>query len=145
MFTYDNASPNVNPIRAKADYAYDEALGNIWVYFGSGMYETQADKTDYNEQYFFGLKDGTTPAATYHLNDLVTLQAKFTTVDIDGKDVTLRYVDGTNDYNEPWKMQLFADQAGWGWSEAAPSGSERVITQPLTVGGVVFFHHLYTG
>jgi type IV pilus assembly protein PilY1 len=103
------------------------------------MYETQTDKTDYNEQYFFGLKDGTTPAATYHLNDLVTLQAKFTTVNIDGKDVTLRYVDGTNDYNEPWKMQLFADQAGWGWSEAAPSGSERVITQPLTVGGVVFF------
>jgi type IV pilus assembly protein PilY1 len=139
LFTYDHASPTVNPIRAKADYAYDTTPGDIWVYFGSGMYETQTDKTDYNEQYFFGLKDGTTPAATYHLSDLVTLQAKFTTVNIDGKDVTLRYIDGTNDYNEPWKTQLFAKQADWGWSEAAPSGSERVITQPLAVGGVVFF------
>ena len=139
LFTYDNASPNVNPFRAKADYAYGETPGDIWVFFGSGMYETQADKTDYNQQWFFGLKDNTTPAATYHLNDLVTLQAKFATVNIDGKDVTLRYIDGTNSLGDPWKMQLFANQAGWGWSEAAPSGSERVITQPLAVAGVVFF------
>ena len=139
LFSYGNASPNVNPIRAKADFAYAYAPGEIWVYFGSGIYETQADKTDNNQQYFFGLKDGTTPAATYHLNDPVSLQAKFSTETIDGKDVTFRYIDGTNTLNEPWKMQLFANQAGWGWNEAAPSGSERVITQPLAVAGIVFF------
>ena len=139
LFSYGNASPNVNPIRAKADFAYTYASGEIWVYFGSGIYETQADKTDNNQQYFFGLKDGTTPAATYHLNDPVSLQAKFSTETIDGKDVTFRYIDGTNALNEPWKMQLFANQAGWGWNEAAPSGSERVITQPLAVAGIVFF------
>jgi type IV pilus assembly protein PilY1 len=36
-------------------------------------------------------------------------------------------------------MQLFAGQSGWGWNEAAPSGSERVITQPLAVAGIVLF------
>lgn len=139
LFTYDNASPNVNPIRAKADYAYTDTPGEIWVYFGSGMFETQTDKTDYNQQYFFGLKDGNTPAATYHLNDPVLLQAKFDTETIDGVEQTFRYVDGSNPYNESWKMQLFAGQTGWGWNEAAPSGSERVITQPLAVAGIVLF------
>ncbi|MGD9181370.1 MAG: PilC/PilY family type IV pilus protein, partial [Desulfobacterales bacterium] len=38
LFTYNNTSPNVNPIRAKAEMAYTYTPGEIWVYFGSGIY-----------------------------------------------------------------------------------------------------------
>ncbi len=136
LFTYNNTSPNINPIRAKAEFAYADNSGNIWVYFGSGIYETHTDKSNYNQQYFFGLKDGPTPAATYQPADLVTLQAKFHVDNIDGEDRTFRYIDGTNPLAEPWKIQLYE---GTFLNGPSSVGSERVISQPLVVGGVVFF------
>lgn len=136
LFTYNNTSPNINPIRAKADFAYADTYGNIWVYFGSGIFETQTDKTNSHQQYFFGLKDGPTPAATYEPADLVTLQAKFDVENIDGENVTFRYIDGTNPLAQPWKMQLYDGSFPNG---PASVGSERVISQPMVVGGVVFF------
>jgi Tfp pilus tip-associated adhesin PilY1 len=136
LFTYNNTSPNVNPIRAKAEMAYSSTPGEIWVYFGSGIYETQTDKTSSEQQYFFGLKDGLTPAATYEPADLVTLQAKFDVENISGENVTFRYIDGTNPLAQPWKMQLYDGTFPNG---PAAVGTERIITQPLVVGGVVFF------
>jgi Tfp pilus tip-associated adhesin PilY1 len=136
LFTYNNASPNVNPIRAKAEFAYADRNGNIWVYFGSGIYETQTDKSNSDQQYFFGLKDGPTPAATYEPADLVTLQAKFDVDNIGGTDVTFRYIDGSNPLAVPWKIQLYEGTFANG---PAAVGTERIITQPLVVGGVVFF------
>ena len=136
LFTYNNASPNINPIRAKADFAYEDVHGNIWVYFGSGIYEIQTDKTNSDQQYFFGLKDGPTPAATYQPADLVSLQAAFAVENIDGEDVTFRYIDGTNPLAQPWKIQLYNGNFPHG---PASVGTERVISQPLVVGGVVFF------
>ena len=106
------------------------------VYFGSGIYESQTDKQNDFQQYFFGLKDGTTPANTYELGDLVTLQAKFATVDIDGEDKTVRYISGTNNTKAPWKMQLYEGTFTGG---PVSTGTERVITQPLVVAGIVFF------
>lgn len=94
---------------------------------------------DNNQQYFFGLKDGVVPAPTYELDDLVTLQAKFSTETIDSQTMTFRYIDGDNLDTKSWKMQLFAKQPDWGWPDPDPTGSERVITQPLVVGEVVFF------
>jgi Tfp pilus tip-associated adhesin PilY1 len=136
LFTYNNTSPNINPIRAKAEFAYADTDGNIWVYFGSGIYEIQTDKTNSDQQYFFGLKDGPTPAATYKPADLVTLQAKFDVDNIDGENVTFRYIDGTNPLAQPWKIQLYEGSFPNG---PAAVGSERIISQPLVVGGVVFF------
>ena len=49
-----------------------------------------------------------------------------------------RYVEGTNtDPPQSWKMQLDLGQQAWDGPVAA--GSERVITQPLVLGGIVFF------
>ncbi len=136
LFTYNNTLNDVNPIRAKADFAYADYSGNIWVYFGSGIYETHNDKSNSHQQYFFGLKDGLTPVNTYTPNDLVPLQAKFDVENIGGNDVTFRYIDGTNSSAEPWKIQLYEGTFANG---PASVGTERVITQPLVVGGVVFF------
>ncbi len=136
LFTYGNTSPNENPIRARADFGYTETAGDIWIYFGSGRYESQADKQDSHQQYFFGLKDSSTPVDTYTLNDLVTLQAKFATTTIDGNTVTIRYVDGSNPSKLPWKLQLYENTFPNG---PTASGTERVVSQPLVVGNVVIF------
>lgn len=45
------------PIRAGASMAYDSFPESIWLYFGTGKYETQADKFNWDQQYFIGLKD----------------------------------------------------------------------------------------
>ena len=136
LFTYGNTSPNENPIRAKADYGFGENYGEIWIYFGSGRYETQADKQDNNQQYFFGLKDGLTPEPTYTLSDPVSLQALFASKIIDGNSVTVRVIDGTNPLAQSWKLQLYENTFAGG---PMASGTERVLSQPLVVAGMVIF------
>jgi hypothetical protein len=138
LFTFDHSLPNVNPIRAKADMAYTKVNGEIWVYFGTGIYEQQAHKTNTITQYFFGLQDTLNGVATYEMSDLAALKAEFTTTQIDSVDVVVRTVSGENPPIPPysagdtpisWAMEL-----GQG-----ASGSERVIVKPLVIGGIVFF------
>ena len=136
LFSYENTSPNENPIRARADFGYTETDGEIWVYFGSGRFESQADKQDSHQQYFFGLKDSSTPVDTYTPADLVNLQAKFATTTIDSETVTVRYVAGSNSSKLPWKLQLYENTFPNG---PTASGTERVVSQPLVVGNVVIF------
>ena len=137
LFTFGITSANENPIRAKAEFVYAGYSGNLWVYFGTGRYESQADKQDNHQQYLFGLKDSVTPVSTYTPDDLVTLQAKFSTIQTADGPRTVRINEGSNDLAQPWKLQLYpADQE---WGGPASSGSERVISQPLVVGGIVFF------
>jgi len=142
LFDFNQADPNKTPIRAKASFAYSETANEIMVYFGTGIYESQADKQNDYQQYFFGLKDGATPAATYGLADLVTLQAKFATIDIDGEDKPVRYISGTNPSNLSWKMQLYEGTFPWrACIYRNGAGDHR------TVGGGRhrLFHHLYSG
>jgi len=139
LFTYGNSSPNINPIRAKADYGFAENNGDIWIYFGSGRYETQADKQDNHQQYFLGLKDSSTPEPTYTLSDLVALQAMFATKTIGSDLVTLRVVEGSNPLAQSWKMQLYNNDTLTFPGGPAASGTERVISQPLVVAGMVIF------
>jgi Tfp pilus tip-associated adhesin PilY1 len=124
-----------NAIRATADYAYGDNPGDIWVYFGTGSYEVQGDKYSQAQQYFFGLKDSTSGTTTYTMSDLNVLTAGYVDVDISGTTVTYRTVEDNNtsdDGNESWVIELDSTSAGM-------IGTERVISQPLVVGGIVFF------
>jgi Tfp pilus tip-associated adhesin PilY1 len=135
------SGPDERPIRGKASIAYNEGGSGLWVYYGTGRYETAADKVNnqQQQQHFFGLKDVQAPRATpYSIADLTTLEARFTTSTIGGKALTVRTINGTNASANPWAMKLFAGQSGWGGS-ATIGGSERVFTKPLVVGGIVFF------
>jgi Tfp pilus tip-associated adhesin PilY1 len=133
------SGPDERPIRGKASIAYNEGSSGLWVYYGTGRYETAADKVNNQQQYFFGLKDAATPRATpYSVADLTTLEARFTAATIGGKAMRLRTINGTNTSANPWAMKLFAGQSGWG-GPATSGGSERVFTKPLVVGGIVFF------
>jgi Tfp pilus tip-associated adhesin PilY1 len=133
LFTFNAADPQprVTPIRAKADFGYcDEGQNcDIWVYFGTGIYEHQNDKLNANTQYFFGLKDNAAGVPTYQMGNLIPLQAQFTTANIDGQDTVVRTVSGTNAGNDSWVMEL----------SPGVMSSERVIVKPLVVGGIVFF------
>jgi Tfp pilus tip-associated adhesin PilY1 len=133
------SGPDERPIRGKASIAYNEGSSGLWVYYGTGRYETAADKVNNQQQYFFGLKDAATPRATpYSVADLTTLEARFTAATIGGKAMTVRTINGSNTSANPWAMKLFAGQSGWG-GPATSGGSERVFTKPLVVGGIVFF------
>ncbi len=146
LFTFDHTSNDINPIRAKAGYAYAYEPDYIWLYFGTGRYEDQLDKINSDSQYFLGVKDwkeAVKPFETYRLADLAKHQAKFVTADIeiDGtiEQKTYRVVEGSNTTKEPWAIELFALQNDWGFSGPMPEGSERVLVKPLILGGVVFF------
>jgi hypothetical protein len=129
LFAFNHTLPNVNPIRAKADMAYTKVGGEIWVYFGTGIYEQQIDKTNNTTQYFFGLQDTTSGVATYGMSDLALLKAEFTTTQVDGQDVVVRTVTGSNPDNQSWAIEL----------APGATGSERVISKPLVIRKIVFF------
>ncbi len=133
------ATPDKTPIRGKASIAYGENGSGLWVYYGTGRYETTADKISTYQQYFFGLKDAATPRSVpYGLADLVSLEARFATTTVGGTSRNVRVITGSNASAASWAMKLFAGQAGWG-GPAVIGGSERVFTKPLVVGGIVFF------
>jgi hypothetical protein len=132
-------NPDEHPIRGKVSAAYGGGAGELWVYFGTGRFETESDKTSLTTQYFLGLKDApAVRAAPYSIADLVPLQARFVTASVNGVNRTVRTISGTNAHAGPWALTLFSGQPGWG-GPATVSGSERVFTKPLIVGSIVFF------
>ncbi len=142
------------PITAKAGYAY-AGDGDLWVYFGTGKYLEQIDKFTVDQQYFLGLFDAKAAKTTpYKKSDLVEMTTEIieayaldengAPVDLDGGGV------GSSDLRKYRTLSCLSPdgdgncnpgKASWMIKLATPSGvgSERVITQPLIVGGVVFF------
>ena len=161
-FNPANASPSINQISGKATYAYgiktETETYPIWIYFGTGYYKTQIDKTTMNQQYFFGLKDsldspscylypftGDTPdtADPNVCGDLVELEAKYITGNVttgegETEEKEVRYIDGTCAENQSWVIKLYNGQLDYN-GPINLLGSERVIEEPLVTGGVVFF------
>jgi Tfp pilus tip-associated adhesin PilY1 len=146
---YDSGATlfQATPVSAKADFAYSEFEDEIWVYFGTGRYQFQVDKQNLEQQYFFGLKDTTSGTTTYTYGDLVELSADFFTISDASGATSFRVITGTNAGKDPWVVKLnnsmYYDETLEQFVEDVSGtvllGSERVITQPLVVGGVVFF------
>jgi hypothetical protein len=160
-FNPSHSWAGINPISAEPAYAHGMKTETenypIWVYFGTGEYKTQADKANMELQYFLGLKDnpdlancylypfagGTTdPSDPDICGDLVALEAKYVKGEVSmeegvAEEKQVRYIDGTNTENRSWVIKLYNGQADFNGPMLL--GSERVITQPLAVGGVVFF------
>lgn len=131
LFSFNRTVPDRStPIRVKPSYAY-YAENIAWLYFGTGSYEVQADKTTTNMQYFLGLRDDT----TYPTHTLATLPI-FTTPKVTnvatGQD--FRYISGSAPGPAPYSWALELNNR-----LVAGGASERVISDPLVVGGVVFF------
>ncbi|MGA1839565.1 MAG: PilC/PilY family type IV pilus protein [bacterium] len=132
LFHFGHTS-HINPIRAKAAYAYAVDAGSIWVYFGTGRYESQSDRVSGTQQYFFGLKEKIDDPNTYSLNNFARLYIKkMEYMDTETHETQyVKIIEGENDLKKSWALLL----------EASPvlKVSERVIVQPLVVAGKVFF------
>jgi type IV pilus assembly protein PilY1 len=144
------------PVSAKAGYA-NAGYGDLWIYFGTGSYIDEIDKFTTDQQYFLGLFDeGAAKATPYVKSDLVEISTHIIegyALDKDGNIVDLDG-DGTlGDAGDLAKYRTLScttpDTEGlcnpgknsWLLNLAIPAGggSERVISQPLVVAGIVFF------
>ncbi len=156
-FFYSGNSGHTTPALAKPAFAYyadadHDKLYDIWLYFGTGKYLDQPDKTSSDPQYFYGLLDfegsstGADAAdeyAAYTPDDLIT----FSTSIVEGKAIDQ---DG-NETGELTKYRTISctpindegqcnpDNLSWKLALATGSPSERSINQPLVVAGIVFF------
>jgi type IV pilus assembly protein PilY1 len=131
------ANPDSTPVRGKPTYAYTDANDHVRIYWGTGRYENEADKTANAQQYFFGVKDLINPplgfnnvSPTYSLSNLTALQANMASVTINGASHVVRTISGSNTGGDSWYLKLHVPASG---------GSERAFTKPLAVGNVVFF------
>jgi Tfp pilus tip-associated adhesin PilY1 len=145
-------SDHKNSIRVKADFAYSETDADIWVYFGTGRYETSNDKVTMDQQYFVGLQDNdalrhaaeSSGDATYNWNaaldvlgspseSIKEIEAKKIVIsEFDDNAGSYRIIKNCTDTSGSWILKLDNTATGM-------VGSERVISQPLVVGGIVFF------
>lgn len=102
---------------------------NIMVFFGSGQYLVNGDKTTTNDEYFYGVWDrGDDELVSGNLVEQ-TWQSGFTNVDT-GDPVRV-----LSDHNVD-----YATGAKYGWHLILPDPGERSITRPVVRGNVVFFN-----
>ena len=130
LFTTINNEPITSkPALAKHPTISDNGTNspNVMVYFGSGQYLVDGDKTNTDANYFYGVWDRGDDSITD--SDLVqqTFQSGFT--DMGGS--TARVLSRNT-----------VDYAGgdYGWYFELPDSGERSVTNPVVRGGIVFFN-----
>ncbi len=132
------------PLTASPDAAKD-ANGNIWVYAGSGKFNSDLDKVDNSTQIFLGLMDKpsgiTYPLTTTGLSDRTGVS---TTGTVTGTTQICLYDSSTNSFSNKTVVTSISPTSGAalvptnGWFITL-SSLERVISRPLAVGGLVDF------
>lgn len=157
LFYESNNTATVQPIRARPSFAYTENAGEYWLYFGTGRYELDFDKTTKTPQYFFGLKETPDSSSNYTTTytkpstldsfvmtdkfttnklpvsgdpKMVVLDATSHTITVGGTAKVIKVIEGKNAANDSWVIRL---------ANSTTTYAERVVNQPLVVGGVVFF------
>ncbi|MEQ1563006.1 MAG: hypothetical protein ABL935_06380 [Nitrospiraceae bacterium] len=134
------------PILTAPALALDDAA-NLWVFFGTGRYYTNGDKTNTDPQYFFGIKDSVLSGACSQTsstscldNDLVNVSAATVCSVCAGNQVT-----DTNNTGVTTLLGTTTNtlqglvQSKDGWYTNLPFARERVLATPVVLGGVVFF------
>lgn len=131
------------PVTSPAALSVD-SLGNAWVYFGTGRYFSETDKTSTASQYLFGIKDPffneNYDGSDYHKylatprelssSDLLTADS----YTIDGESV----FTGATRWGS-WKDFLSLARSKDGWQRTLPSAGERMLSKPAVLGGLVLY------
>jgi type IV pilus assembly protein PilY1 len=130
------------PLTSGAAASMDE-YGNLWVFFGSGKYLSEADKGDTRTNYFIGLRDAywnggwtsqTDPS--YGFTDLLNATNVKVKIDTSG-NATVENIPGMSNLS----FEAFVDSVNRkykGWYVELPNG-EKSLNFPLVLGGAVFF------
>ncbi len=109
------------PITSAPTAAVDR-MENLWVFFGTGRYLTEADKADASLQKFYGLKD----------------EGGIATSLFDATDVAV-YENGTAGGFPNWNELVDYVRGFEGWYVNLVDQKERSLTKPSILGGVVLF------
>ena len=119
----------------------------LWVFWGSGRYYSNLDKTNTEQQYFYGVKDpvlnaGCTQstATNCQQQDLVDMSSATVCTVCAGNQVsgvaggTVTSFDGSTTTT---LQGLVASKNGW--FTTLPDSAERNLNSPAVLGGIVFF------
>jgi type IV pilus assembly protein PilY1 len=133
------------PITAPMSLSIDD-FDNIWVYFGTGRYLGQDDKSNTDTQYLFGIVDPffnsyyDTAPENYYLN--YSLNKELAITDLFMADpyvvTTTREVFEGSLYLGGWNDLLSDARAEDGWYRTQETTGERCLTKPSVLGGIVF-------
>ena len=117
----------------------------LWVYFGTGRFANDADKTDVNVQSLYGIHDacmdsGASCATTYDEGDLYDMTD--VSVYTSDRDVmTQSEVEGASGGEITFSEleSKFKDGTYLGWKTDLPDLGERSLTKPSVLGGAALF------
>jgi type IV pilus assembly protein PilY1 len=140
--TCANSSPcYVGPVLSGPAAAIDDAQ-NLWIYFGTGRFYSNADKTTTNMQHLFGVKDciisGTCTNESVERNALVNVSSVVVCTVCSGNQVT--GLTGVSQFDGTTSTSLVGSiTAKDGWFTTLPASGERSLSGPQILGGNVFF------
>jgi type IV pilus assembly protein PilY1 len=133
------------PISAPVALSIDH-YNNTWVYFGTGRYISQDDKTDTNTQYLFGLVDPffnsyyDTAPNDYYRNYTKSLELDIN--DLFAADPYMITSSGgiweSGTYFGVWGDLLNEARTYDGWYRTLDTSKERAVTKFTVLGGIVF-------
>ena len=106
---------------------------NVWVYFGTGRYYNDADKSDVTQQYFYGIKEPCPYGGCNPITDEVQLADLYNSTNI----IVLTNKEVVNATATTWDAFVDEVQAKDGWYFTLAAGGERVLNRPSVLGGVV--------
>ncbi|MBW1766512.1 MAG: hypothetical protein JRJ65_05605, partial [Deltaproteobacteria bacterium] len=157
-WTFSSLFDATRPITAPMALSLD-SFDNVWVYFGTGRYIGQDDKTNNDTQYLFGIKDPffcsyyDASNGNYYRNYSSTLALAVS--DLFNADPYIITTDGSvfddgsglsriTDFDELLAVaRNTEDQDAYpdyfdGWYRTLETDQERVITKFSVLGGIVF-------
>jgi type IV pilus assembly protein PilY1 len=129
MTTFFSSS---TPITASPTASLDEH-DNVWVYFGTGKYSNDADKTDITQQYFYGIKEPCPYGGCNPFTDEVQFADLYNSSNI----IVLTNGEVVNATATTWDAFVDEVQAEDGWYFTLAADGERVLNRPSVLGGVV--------
>ncbi|MGH7147526.1 MAG: PilC/PilY family type IV pilus protein, partial [Nitrospiraceae bacterium] len=147
----------MGPVTTAPSLTIDDA-NKVWVFFGTGRYLSNSDKTSNEQQYLFGIKDnvmnsGCTQTNTTNclIDDTATAQSLVNTTNA---VVCIVCAPGTNQMTDPNNPTvtdvtkgptsmagLVQSKDGWYVKlvTAAGTSAERSVSSPVVIAGAVFF------
>jgi type IV pilus assembly protein PilY1 len=117
---------------------------NLWVFFGTGRYYSNQDKTTQDIQHFFGVKDCTITDGCSQASERNNLyNASFVTVCVGCAPDKNVSVDGGGTYTKGFDAgtdALVNNLQGLdGWFTTLPTTRERTLSRATLIGGTLFF------
>jgi type IV pilus assembly protein PilY1 len=141
----------MGPVTTAPSVTIDDA-NKVWVFFGTGRYLSNSDKTNTEQQYLFGLKDNVMNSGCTQTN--TTNCPTTNLVNTTNAVVCVVCATGTNQLTDPNNPTLTSATTGAnsmvglvqskdGWyvklATAAGTAAERSVSSPVVLAGAVFF------